>query len=504
MTDTDQHDAEPERRVELEALLEVSAVLHASFDLDRNLASAMRILAHRLGMRRASIMLVDPDTASLRIAVAYGLSRDEIARGTYRAGEGVVGRVIESGRAMIVPDVGTEPLFLNRTRARKGYRGLSFLCVPIRGDSETLGVLTADRVFTEEGTLEEDLRVLQIVSAMLAQTVQRYNEYVAEKRRTEHLDAQLERRFSFPNIIGDSDRMQDVFSIITKVARTPVTVLLRGESGTGKELVAHAVHYSSPRAKAPFVAVNCAALPETLLEAELFGSEKGAFTGAVATRKGRFELAQDGTILLDEIGDLSPSLQAKLLRILQEGTFERLGGQKTLKSDARVITATNRDLEAMVREGTFREDLYWRLNVVPVFLPPLRDRLEDLPLLVDHFLDRAGTTTGRRLRITPAAQRVLAAYAWPGNIRELQNTFERLAVLSDNDVIDLPDLPPHLVAGNGDGEAPVTLDDEVEALETRRIRDALRDNGRIQARAAAALGITARQLGYKMRKYGLD
>jgi len=493
------------RRTELEALLEVSSALHASFDLDRNLASAMRILADRLGMRRTSIMLVDPDSGGLRIAVAHGLSTEEMARGTYRVGEGVVGRVIESGRAMIVPDVGDEPLFLNRTRARHGYGGLSFLCVPIRAGSVTLGALAADRVFAEESALEDDLRVLQIVSAMLAQTVQRFNEYAAEKRRTEQLGAQLRGRYSFPNIIGDSDRMQEVFEVITKVARTKVTVLLRGESGTGKELVARAVHFSSAQAKGPFVAVNCAALPETLLEGELFGSEKGAFTGAVATRKGRFELADGGTILLDEIGDLSPTLQAKLLRVLQEGTFERLGGQRTLKTDARVIAATNRDLEAMVREGTFREDLYWRLNVVPVFLPPLRERAEDLPLLIEHFLRGFSTSAGRRVKLDREAMRLLLRYPWPGNIRELENSLQRLVVLADGDTICPADLPMHLLVHDlGETTADMTLEQEVEALERQRITASLRKNGHVQARTARELGITARQLGYKVRKYGLE
>jgi len=493
------------RRTELEALLEVSSALHASFDLDRNLASALRILGDRLGMRRASIMLVEQDSANLKIAVAPGLSAEEMARGTYRVGEGVVGRVIESGRAMIIPDVGDEPMFLNRTRARHSYRGISFLCVPVKSGSETLGVLTADRVFAEDGTLEEDLRVLQIVSSMLAQTVQRFNEYIREKRRIEQLAAQLKRRFSFPNIIGDSDRMQDVFAVVTKVARTPVTVLLRGESGTGKELIARAIHYSSPRAKGPFVAVNCAALPETLLEGELFGSEKGAFTGAVATRKGRFELADGGTILLDEIGDLSPALQAKLLRVLQEGTFERLGGQRTLKSDARVIAATNRDLEAMIREGTFREDLYWRLNVVPVFLPALRERLEDLPLLIEHFLMDFSPTASRPMRLDRDAMGLLLRYPWPGNIRELENTIQRLVVLSDADTITPADLPMHLLMPDlGASTENMTLEQEVEALERQRIVSALRAHANVQARAARALGITARQLGYKMRKYDLE
>ena len=493
---------------ELTALLGVSQTMVGSFDIDRNLRKSMRILAEGLGLTRAMVALVNPDTRELRIAAAHGLTRAEIARGIYRAGEGIVGRVVASGKAMIVPNVDEEPLFLNRTASRTPKADIAFMAVPIVLRGEVLGALTADRVFDDETVaLDEDVRVLEIVASIIAHAVRLYWTYQHEVESRESLRRELRGRYSLPNIIGDSDAMQEVFRVVTKVARSSATVLLRGESGTGKELIAHALHYQGLRPKGPFIAINCAALPENLLEAELFGYERGAFTGAVASKQGRFELARGGTIFLDEVGDVSPGLQAKLLRVLQERTFERLGGTKTLTTDARIVSATNRDLEAMTRSGEFREDLYWRLNVVPVFLPPLRDRREDLPLLLAHFLERFNATAGREVSFAPETLRLLMRYPWPGNIRELENTVQRLVVLAEDDVVLPSDLPMHLVMHDlpEDGGGPgITLDDEVEALERRRIVASLRRHAHVQAKAARELGITPRQLGYKMRKYDLE
>jgi len=492
------------RNVELAALFEVSKALTSSFDLEHNLAEAMRILSERLGMRRGTIALVDPEAREVRITIAHGLRRGEMARGKYRLGEGVVGRVVDSGRAMVVPDIDTEPLFLNRTGARIERDGVAFLCVPIKLPEEILGALSADRIFPEGTNLREDVRVLEVVASLIAQAVKLRRAYLHEKRHAEQLAGELAGKYSLPNVVGDSDVMREVLRVAHKVARSTANVLLRGESGTGKELIARAVHYAGPRAKGPFVAVNCAALPENLLEAELFGYEKGAFTGAVAAKKGRFELAEAGTIFLDEIGDVAPALQAKLLRVLQEKTFERLGGQKTLKADVRVVAATNRDLEAMTKSGEFREDLYWRLNVVPIFLPALRERAEDVPLLLEHFLERFGGEVGKRLSLEPAALQALLGYEWPGNIREMENTVQRLAVLTDDDVIALADLPAHLrIPAASSCASPETLTGEVEVIERRRMIDALEASGWVQAKAAKLLGITARQMGYKMRKYGV-
>ncbi|MHB9003962.1 MAG: sigma 54-interacting transcriptional regulator, partial [Coriobacteriia bacterium] len=493
---------------ELTTLLAVSQTMVGSFDIDRNLRKSVRLLAEGLGLTRAMVALVNPDTRELRIAVAHGLTRAEIARGIYRAGEGVVGRVVASGKAMVVPNVGKEPLFLNRTASRTSKAELGFIAVPIMLRGEVLGALTADRVFADDAvTLDEDVRVLEIVASIIAHAVRLYWTYQHEVESRESLRRELRGRYSLPNIIGDSDAMQQVFRVVTKVAHSNATVLLRGESGTGKELIAHALHYQGLRPRGPFVAINCAALPENLLEAELFGYERGAFTGAVASKQGRFELARGGTIFLDEVGDVSPGLQAKLLRVLQERTFERLGGTKTLTTDARIVSATNRDLEEMTKRGEFREDLYWRLNVVPVFLPALRDRREDLPLLIEHFFERFCATAGRQVRLAPDTMRLLMRYPWPGNIREVENTVQRLVVLAEDDMILPDDLPMHLIMHDlpeqGGGQ-DMTLEDEIEALERRRIVASLRRHAHVQAKAARELGITARQLAYKLKKYGLE
>ena len=492
---------------ELDALVQVAETLVSSFDVDRNLRRAMRVLHEQLGLNRGTVALVDPETREIRIAAAYGLTRQQLARGIYRPGEGVVGRVVASGQAMVVERISEEPAFLNRTGARLDKEGISFVSVPVKLRGEVLGALSADRVFDESVSLDEDVRVLEIVASIIAHAVRLYWTYRHEVAETERMRGELRRRYGLPNIIGESDSMQEVFRIVSKVARSQATVLLRGESGTGKELIAPALHYQGLNPKGPFVAINCAALPENLLEAELFGYEKGAFTGAVTSKPGRFELARGGTIFLDEIGDVTPSLQAKLLRVLQERTFERLGGTRTLTTDARIVSATNRDLEAMAKAGEFREDLYWRLNVVPIFLPPLRERREDLPLLLEFFLDRFTRASSTDVRLSAEAMRRLMGYPWPGNIRELENTIQRLVVLADDDEITAADLPMHLLmhdAPDSTDTSGLTLEEEVEVLERRRILAALRTTGHVQAKAARVLGITPRQLGYKMKKYDIE
>jgi Nif-specific regulatory protein len=406
----------------------------------------------------------------------------------------------------VVERISEEPAFLNRTGSRPDKADISFVSVPVKLRGEILGSLSADRVFDESVSLDEDVRVLEIVASIIAHAVRLYWTYRHEVAETERMRGELRRRYALPNIIGESDSMQEVFRIAGKVARSQATVLLRGESGTGKELIAHALHYQGLNPKGPFVAINCAALPENLLEAELFGYEKGAFTGAVASKPGRFELARGGTIFLDEIGDVPPALQAKLLRVLQERTFERLGATRTLHTDARIVSATNRDLEAMAKAGEFREDLYWRLNVVPIFLPPLRERREDLPVLIESFLGRFARASGTDVCLSAEAMRRLMSYPWPGNIRELENTIQRLVVLAEDEEISAGDLPMHLLMHDVPDENStegLTLEDEVEQLERRRILAALRTHGHVQAKAARTLGITARQLGYKMKKYDI-
>jgi Nif-specific regulatory protein len=499
-----------ERKIrELTALYEVARLAAASLDLEATLSAILGALAEHLDMERGTLTLHDPDTGTLRVRASHGLTRREMKRGLYKVGEGITGRVFASGEPFAVPDIGREPLFLNRTGSRTQPRkgNTAFIGVPVGVRGKTIGVLTVDKLFAPAVDFEEDIRLLKIVASIVGQAVKLHEMVEAEKaalvQENRLLREEVGRRVSLPNLVGGTKRMQEVFRAAEVVAGSRATVLLRGESGTGKELIAKAVHHLSPRTGRPYVKFNCAAVPEGLLESELFGHERGAFTGAAAAKKGRFELADGGTIFLDEVGDLPLPLQPKILRVLQEQEFERLGSERTVRTDVRVIAATSRDLERLLAAGQFREDLYYRLNVVPIFIPPLRDRREDVPELVDHFARRFGEEAGRRVAFTPAAVARLAAHDWPGNVRELENTIERTVVLSGKSVIDVGDLkllaaglPAAVLAGDG-------LPGTVHEIELRMLRDALEAAGWRQAPAARLLGITPRQIGYRIRKYGL-
>ena len=492
---------------ELAAILEVSRVLTSSFALEKNLLAAMKILATHLDMQRGCVFLLDPASENLRIVAAHGLTDKEIERGRYRIGEGIVGRVMAGGAPMFIPNIGDEPKFLNKTDSRPQKSGIGFMCVPITLDGKSFGAISVDRIYREErGSVDDDLRVLHIVASSISQFVRLWDHHRQALRECGELRSRLEQKYSLPNIIGESTPFQLVIKSVLKVAPTDTTVLLMGESGTGKELIAQTLHYQSHRAKKPFVALNLAALPENLIEAELFGVEKGAYTGATERRFGRFEIADGGTLFLDEIGELPLSLQVKLLRVLQERTFERIGSAAPIGIDVRVVAATNRNLSDEVAKGRFREDLYWRLNVVPIVLPPLRERQADIPLLLDHYLQKCNTAHHRRVFLDPKALAALSAYAWPGNVRELANTVERLVIMAEHESVGDGDLPKNIVA------APVVppcdssenLCDQVRILERERIIRALRDNALVQQRASTVLGITPRQLGYRIKKYNID
>lgn len=498
---------------ELSAILEVSRVLTSSFDLEKNLMSIMEILSTRLEMQRGCVFLLQTSSKDLRIVAAHGLTIEEIRRGTYRIGEGIVGRVIETQSPMFISNIGNEPKFLNKTDSRPQKSGVSFICVPIALDRKILGVISVDRIYAEErGTVEDDLRVLHIVASFIAQFVTLWENFRKTKRECGDLRSQLEEKYSLPNIIGESPPFQQVLKSVRKVASTDTTVLLLGESGTGKELIAQTLHYQSRRVKEPFVSVNLAALPENLIEVELFGVEKGAYTGAVSRRIGRFETADQGTLFLDEIGELPLSLQVKLLRVLQEQTFERIGSSTPIHVDVRVVTATNRNLLDEVKKGNFREDLYWRLNVVPIVLPPLRERVADIPLLLDFYAEKFNQRNGCHVHISESAISSLMRYSWPGNVRELANAVERLVVMAENDTILLEDLPASLKTSRDNGPAPNRVSspdgdnmrEEVERLEKGEIIRALRENNFVKQRAARMLGITPRQLSYRVTKYAID
>jgi Nif-specific regulatory protein len=498
---------------ELSAILLVSQVLTSSFDLENNLHDAMEILAGRLAMQRGCVFMLEPVSKELKIVAAYGLTREEIQRGKYRIGEGIVGRVIETGQPMFIPNIGAEPKFLNKTESRPQKSGISFLCMPIAMDGQTLGVISVDRIYDEpQGNVDDDLRVLSIMASFIAQYVLLWEHFRQTETECGQLRLQLKEKFSLPNIIGESAPFQQVLKLVRKVATTDTSVLLLGESGTGKELIAQTLHYQSRRAKNRFVAVNLAALPENLIEAELFGVEKGAFTGATARRPGRFELADKGTIFLDEIGELPLNLQVKLLRVLQERVFERVGSSDSNLLDVRVVAATHRNLMEEVIKGTFREDLFWRLNVVPIVLPPLRDRAEDIPLLLNYYLEKFNRLHHRDVHLDLAVVLRLKAYSWPGNVRELANTVERLVIMTDRETITEADLPANILCpaapyGNGGQRCPLpaeALGDQVQQLELRQIVQALKEADGIQQHAARTLGITPRQLGYRIRKYQID
>jgi Nif-specific regulatory protein len=498
---------------ELSAILEVSRVLTASFNLEENLKCVMETLSKHLEMQRGCVFLLDPVSQGLKIVAAHGLTPREILRGTYRIGEGIVGKVVETGAPMFVPNIGEEPKFLNKTESRPEKKGISFLCIPITLERKTLGVLSVDRIYSEErGNVDDDLRVLYIVSSFTAQFVKLWEMFKKTQDECGTLRSQLKERYSLPNIIGESRQFQQILKSVRKVALTDTNVLLLGESGTGKELIAQTIHYQSRRAKGNFVAVNLAALPENLIEAELFGVEKGAFTGATARRIGRFETADNGTLFLDEIGELTLHAQVKLLRVLQERTFERIGATVPVKVDVRVVAATNRNLLEEVYKGNFREDLYWRLNVVPILLPPLTDRKEDIPLLVEYYLKKFNKFYSRNIRLKDSAIDRLVKYTWPGNIRELANMIERFVIMVEHDEIGAEELPLSLKSTPMVGQSmskdrktnAENLNLEVEHLERERIIAALRENNFSQQKASLALGISPRQLGYRIKKYGIN
>lgn len=498
---------------ELSAILEVSRVLTSSFDLEGNLISVMKILSSHLDMQRGCVFLLDQTSGDIRIVAAHGLTRDEIRRGKYQIGEGIVGKVIETGSPMFVPNIGDEPQFLNKTESRIDKSGISFLCIPIVLEGHPMGVISVDRIYMDSsGGVNDDLRVLHIVSSLIAQFVRLWDYVIRTENECVRLRSQLREKYSLPNIIGESPQFQQVLKSVKKVAATDTTVLLLGESGTGKELIAQTLHYQSQRGRERFVPVNLAALPENLIEAELFGVEKGAYTGAVATRIGRFETADHGTLFLDEIGELPMPIQVKLLRVLQERTFERIGSNRSIHVDVRVVAATNKNLIDEIKKGTFREDLFWRLNVVPVVIPPLRERKEDIPLLINYYLEKLTRTYNRTLRINDDAISKFVEYSWPGNVRELANTIERMVIMTEKKVVRENDLPfnirkqsrePFAAASMGD-DVNGDLNLQVQKLERRRIINALKENNFIQQKASQVLGITPRQLGYRIKKYSID
>jgi len=494
----------------LSTLLEVSQALSGTLNLKASLHRVLEILAHHHGAVRGIVSLLHAD-GELRVEASDGLG-DSSRPVRYQLGEGITGTVVQSGKPIVVPRVSREPAFLHRAARRPelAHQELSFICVPIVHNRRAVGALAIDLKFKPERTFDRTLKFLTLVAAMIGQAIKIHRLIDEDKRKlvdeNTHLRQELRERYDFSNFVGSSGPMRQIFEQVTQVSGTNTTVLIRGESGTGKELIAHAIHYSSLRAKKPFVKVSCAALPDSLIESELFGYEKGAFTGAESRKKGRFELADGGTLFLDEIGDINLATQVKLLRVLQQREFERVGGTETVKANVRLIAATNKDLEKSIASGAFREDLYYRLNVFTIFVPPLRERKADLLLLVDHFLEKFAREHQRSIkRISTPAIDMLASYHWPGNVRELENTIERSVLMCDGEVIHGHHLPPSLQTAEASGTVTrVSLYDAVSAYEKDLIQDALKTTRGNRARAARLLDTTERIINYKVRNYGID
>jgi Nif-specific regulatory protein len=523
---------------ELAILTAIGSILSSTLDLREAFPKIMQIISDQMNMHRGTLVLLDESTGRLRTEAALGLTPDDIERNRFALGEGVTGNVVATGKARIIPDVRNEPDFLNRAgriSSGSGDAPISFLCVPVKIEGRTAGALAVDKPFSDEPQLRSDHTFLDIVAAFLAQAIQinrmvmRQKEELLEENA--QLRAQVRDRYRFENIIGDSPAMHDVFATVGQVANSRATVLLLGETGTGKEMIAKAIHYNSPRKDKPFVRVNCGALTGTLLESELFGHVKGSFTGAIKDKIGRFEAADGGTIFLDEIGTLEPQLQVKLLRVLQEREFERVGDTQTVKADVRVIAATNVDLQEAVAKEAFREDLFYRLNVVSIYLPPLRNRREDIPRLIDFFLDKYNAINDRRLRrISRDMLNVLLRYPWPGNVRELENAIERAVVLSNDEDFteELLPLSVRMFAQqrrtNQSSESIETLtrrlsdqaildyemrEGEIYQLVIDQIEHALIDRalarcGGVKTKAADFLGINRNTLNKKVKDLGIE
>ncbi|HPE76805.1 MAG TPA: sigma 54-interacting transcriptional regulator [Draconibacterium sp.] len=497
---------------ELVLLFDISQRLIQSKELKDDLSVILEMVVKYLAAERSLLTIFNREAENIIIEAAYGYSSVQQSRGKYKLGEGIIGRVVEMARPVIVDKISKSSLFLNRTGQdlTKDGKELTFICSPIIEDGKVTGTLSIIRVYNPHILYEEDIKLLTIIGSMISRSVRNKQERLEEmeilKQKNIQLQNKLETDFRPGNIVGNSSKMRDVYSLVSMVAETNSTVLIRGESGIGKELIADALHFSSPRTKKNFIKVNCSALPETLIESELFGHEKGAFTGAENRRKGRFELADGGTIFLDEIGDIPLSTQVKLLRLIQQREFERLGGTETIKVDVRIVCATNRNLEEMIQNNEFREDLYYRINVFPIFLPPLRDRRNDIPSLVDHFIEKFNNRNNAKIiRITTSALNMLMVYRWPGNIRELENCIERACILSTDNVIHSYNLPPSLqTADSTNTKSSGGMMFTIEQVEKQLIREALVSSKGIIAKAAEDLKVTERMLGIRLKKYEID
>lgn len=503
----------------LNTIYEVSKILASGTNLKVTLPSVIHVLDNFLDMSNSIIFLYDFETKQLNPFVSRGV--DFCCDNPLVKIREYSRSVFNSGSPIVLQDISNKPALLSELNCKKNpEKRTSYVCLPIKAYRKVYGTLNLVIANTDYPFLFMDaLKLLEMISSLIAQAVELSFKIKEEKAQLKEektrLQNELKSKHKIQNMIGQSRPMQHVFKNVNIVAKSNATVLIRGESGTGKELIARAIHFNSERSKNPYITLNCTSLPETLLETELFGHEKGSYTGATSARKGRFELANTGTIFLDEIGDIPISTQVKLLRVLQEKKFERLGGSTTIPVDIRIIAATNRNLEELSSKGKFREDLYYRLNVVPIFLPSLRDRREDIPLLIDHFMTKFNRENDKTVEVSDAVYKYLVNYDWPGNVRELENAIQRLVILSDDEIADTSLLPVEIRSFQGstldnsrsykpEETRHYTLTGSVEDLEKEKIIEALKKCGWVKSRSAKMLGITARQLDYRIKKYSIE
>ena len=509
---------------------EVMRLVGRSLSPETVLREMLHLMSELLGLNRGRIVLREPGSATARIEHAYGLTDAERRRGQYLSGEGITGRVLATGQPAIVQDIDNEPLFLFRSvrRTELPPETVAFIALPITAKGQTWGVLACHRIRSRQRHLNDDLALLRVLATLAGQLLQLEQLVSEQTRQLEARNTQLAQALQTHaaryGLIGSSPALLQALNELERVSQASVSVLLLGESGTGKELFARAVHLASGRRDQPFIKVNCAAIPESLFESELFGHEKGAFTGAVVARPGWFEQADGGTLFLDEVGELPLGLQSKLLRTLQEGTLVRLGGRREQRVDVRLVAATHRDLSADVLTGRFRQDLYYRLNVIPIRLPSLRERREDIQPLALHFVSRANQAYQRNVNLTPEALQALAQEDWPGNIRELGNFIERLVLLSEQGSVTQAQLlrllrqsqtaaqaevPPRQIwparpAAEEGLPAPLVRDYQNARTHTAaQLQEALQRHHGNQSRAAQSLDLTLRQFAYRLRKAGL-
>jgi len=516
---------------EISLLYEIAVMLASSADVTDTIEKGMRLLKRHNYLERCTLFMFNDDSTALEHFASIDLTAQQRRMATYRLGEGATGLAAQSAEPVVIENIHNDINYLNKM-GTVNTKSISYVAVPILQDDGVIGVISANNLEKPILNFDDIVRMLTIVGSLFGGTLATLRKFTKEKEELTELKTYYKEQslseYKFESIIGKSTKMQQIFSMLETVSPSDATILVRGETGTGKELIATAVHNLSNRKNGPLIKLNCAAISETLLESELFGHEKGAFTDAKEMRKGRFELADGGTLFLDEIGDITASLQVKLLRILQEQSFERVGGSKTVKTNVRLVAATNRNLEKMVKDGEFREDLYYRLNVIPVNLPPLRERFEDVKLLTEHYLQKFMKEHKKKMHLTKEALEILLNYPWPGNIRELQNTMERIVLICpDGDIF--PQMLNHVLPFNYQKmyaedksdpveeqvvhtpqttvpvhSTPMLTKSSLQEMEKESIIQALIDNRGIQTKAAAQLGMSARQIGYKIRKYEID